>query len=61
MMIGEKARAALYLFSFALRTLYTLLAMWDDFYATGQLQGIVDMIGNLDAETLVSLIGGLAG
>ena len=43
MMIGEKARAALYLFSFVIRTLYTLLAMWDDAYNSGTIDMIADV------------------
>ncbi|HHU84558.1 MAG TPA: hypothetical protein GXZ23_05265 [Clostridiales bacterium] len=42
MVIGEKARASLYLFSFVIRALYILLAMWDDFYAAQGWDGIID-------------------
>ena len=45
MVIGEKARA-LYLFSFVIRALYILLAMWDDFYAAQGWDGSLTAIAS---------------
>lgn len=61
MMIGEKARAALYLFSFVLRTLYTLLALWDDTYNSGAIDAAVGVVSGIVEGYLGDLTGGLFG